>query len=115
MSKEQFQNPESENIIVSLEVAKLAQEKGYPGVRTKDIWFRLKGQKTFQCSPRTSIFAKGARGDKRFENMLEHYPAPTKSTVQRWLRTEHNIITGGSNPALLRGLEQVESVNQTVS
>jgi len=110
MSKEQFYNPDMENIVISLEVAKLAQAKGYPGVRTKDIWYRLENQKIFHCAPRKIAFPQGSRGEKRFEGMAEAYAAPNKATIQHWLRTEHKINAGGSNPGLLRGLEQLPDV-----
>jgi len=111
MSKEQYHTPELEDLVVSLEVAKLAHQKGYPGIRTKDIWYRMPNKKTFTCAPRSVLFPKGARGDKRFEGMAEYYPASNKETMQRWLRTEHKIHTGSSNPALMRGLEQLPDVN----
>lgn len=114
MPPEQYHTSELEDFVVSLEVAKLAFQKGYPGIRTKDIWYRLPNKKTFICAPRRALFSKNVRGDKRFEGIAEHYPACGKANMQRWLRVEHKINTGSSNPALMRGLEQLPDVNPAI-
>jgi hypothetical protein len=112
MAKEIYERPGMDDITVSLEVAKMAKQKGFDSKNSKDLWYRLHNAKNFYCVAKNGQFKDIAARGEHEKVFAEFYNAPTKDTVQRWLRETHKIQATSSNPGLLRGLEQLPDVTQ---
>ncbi len=110
MAKENFEREGMDDITISLEVARLAKQKGYPGQGTKDFWYRLHRATNFHCASKEGMYKETIKSGKQSEVFAEYYPACTKDSMQRWLRLSKNIKASSTNPALLRGLEQLPDV-----
>lgn len=87
----------NKNPIVSLQIAKLAKEKGYEGKGCKNIYANSQDDETtFQLVSKNSV-----------NGSPNHFPAPDRESLQRWLRKRHDIRAHVSDEGLLKGLQQI--------
>lgn len=96
----------NKNPIVSLQVAQSAKEKGYEGKGCKNFWYSHHADaESFHCASKNGMY--NGR-EKEFNSLFaNHFPAPDRESLQRWLRKKHNIRAHVSDEGLLKGLQQI--------
>jgi len=73
--------------LVTKDTALLAKEKGFD-----EVCYHLFGSESFAEAVENGMFHRNSKINVKFDDKSGWFTAPTQTSLQKWLRKEHNIF-----------------------